>query len=460
VTATDQTRQYGDANPTFSATITGFVNDETEAGLRAASALSGQPTFTTTATTTRPVGTYAITAAQGSLLATNYSFSFIAGTLTIGTRPVTVTADAKTKIYGDSADPALTYQVTSGSLASGDSVSGGLARVAGTNVGAYAINQGTLTLNSNYTVTYVSAILTIAARPVTVTADVRTKVYGTTDPALTYQVTSGSVVAGDTFSGAPTRVAGENVGTYAVQQGALALGSNYNLTFVSTAFTITRAQLSVTANNKTNPYGAAAPVFDVSYSGFVNGEGAGSLTGAVVFLFTGINPTVYSASTVVPANPGTYSITPSGLTSSNYAITFVPGNYTLGYAACNAIVGSGGVILQPINSDGTSVYQRKSGSTVPVKFRVCNAAGQAISTQGAVFAGTGGQLSMQSAVVGTITSVNETAVNDIPDAAFRWDASGQQWIFNMSTSNLNAGTTYTYQINLAYGNIQFRLGMK
>ena len=37
------------------------------------------------------------------------------------------------------------------------------------------------------------------------------------------------------------------------------------------------------------------------------------------------------------------------------------------------------MILQPINSDGTSVYNRKGGSTIPVKFRVCDAAGRPIA---------------------------------------------------------------------------------
>jgi hypothetical protein len=56
-----------------------------------------------------------------------------------------------------------------------------------------------------------------------VTADAKTKVYGNGDPGLTYQITSGSLVAGDNFSGGLTRIAGENVGTYAIQQGTLAL---------------------------------------------------------------------------------------------------------------------------------------------------------------------------------------------------------------------------------------------
>jgi hypothetical protein len=131
---------------------------------------------------------------------------------------------------------------------------------------------------------------------------------------------------------------------------------------------------------------------------------------------------------------------------------------TITYGVCSAGVGPGGVILPPINSDGTSVYSRKGGSTIPVKFIVCDAFGNAISTPAAVFAGTGGSLTMLSEVRGTVTLVNETGTTDIPDVAFRF--TGSQWIFNMATSNLNAASTYTFRINLAYGNITFVVGVK
>ncbi len=51
------------------------------------------------------------------------------------------------------------------------------------------------------------------------TADPKTKTYGNDDPALTYQITSGSNVAGDSFTGALTRDAGENVGLLRHQAG-------------------------------------------------------------------------------------------------------------------------------------------------------------------------------------------------------------------------------------------------
>ena len=153
---------------------------------------------------------------------------------------MTVTADAKSKIYGDP-DPALTYQITAGSLVTGDSLTGALTRVAGENVGTYAIQQGTLAASANYTLTFVGANLSIGTRALTVTADAKSKIYGDPDPALTYQITGGSLVTGDSLTGALTRVAGENVGTYAIQQGTLAASANYTLTFVGADLASARA---------------------------------------------------------------------------------------------------------------------------------------------------------------------------------------------------------------------------
>ncbi|WP_159950943.1 MBG domain-containing protein [Polaribacter septentrionalilitoris] len=73
--------------------------------------------------------------------------------------PITVTADAVSKEIGDS-DPPLTYTITSGSLESGDSLSGSLSRVAGETVGKYVITRGTLS-NPKYSITFVSATFTI-----------------------------------------------------------------------------------------------------------------------------------------------------------------------------------------------------------------------------------------------------------------------------------------------------------
>ncbi len=79
VTANNAQKNEGNANPSFTANYSGFKNNET----LATSGVTGSPSLTTTATAASPPGTYPITAALGSLTATNYAFAFLNGTLTI-----------------------------------------------------------------------------------------------------------------------------------------------------------------------------------------------------------------------------------------------------------------------------------------------------------------------------------------------------------------------------------------
>jgi hypothetical protein len=79
VTADDKSRAYGAANPTLTATITGFVSGET----LATSGVTGSPALSTTANAASPAGSYPITAAVASLSAANYAFKAVDGMLTI-----------------------------------------------------------------------------------------------------------------------------------------------------------------------------------------------------------------------------------------------------------------------------------------------------------------------------------------------------------------------------------------
>ena len=86
VTANNASRAAGAANPTFTASYSGFVNGETTA------VLGGSPSLTTTATTSSPAGTYPITAVLGTLTAANYTFAFVNGTLSVvAAPPVSIT---------------------------------------------------------------------------------------------------------------------------------------------------------------------------------------------------------------------------------------------------------------------------------------------------------------------------------------------------------------------------------
>ena len=159
----------------------------------------------------------------------NYTVTQPTGlTADITARAITVTADAKTKVYGEN-DPALTAKVTAGELVNGDKLSGDLARENGRTWGR-DITQGTLTAGGNYDLHFEGAKLTITARAITVTADAKTKVYGENDPALTAKVTAGELVNGDKLSGDLARENGENVGPHDITQGTLTAAATTTFT--------------------------------------------------------------------------------------------------------------------------------------------------------------------------------------------------------------------------------------
>jgi hypothetical protein len=85
----------------------------------------------------------------------------------------------------------------------------------------------------------------ITLRSITVTADAITKPIGSSDPWLTYRVTAGSLLAGDSFIGSLAREPGEEPGSYQILQGSLSLWDYYDLHFVGAVFTILERQIFI-----------------------------------------------------------------------------------------------------------------------------------------------------------------------------------------------------------------------
>jgi hypothetical protein len=330
---------------------------------------------------------------------------------------------------------------------------------------------------SNYAITNAGASFTITVRPATWATNSNSKTYGQNDPN---PLTTGSAVApgpgtgflvADGVTATYSRVAGETVPGNPYHLTATlaptAVLSNYMITNTGANFTINRAHLTVTANDKTkvfdnNPYSP----FTATITGFVNGEtdaglrSAGALSGAAAFTGDAVSAIL----------PGTYTITPTQntLSATNYDFPgpspgtyFVNGTLTIGYGTCSGS-NVGGQIQQPINADGSSVF--KKGSTVPVKFTVCGADGQPISNPAAVFANGYGSVQMITYSRGNVTGVNEATYTDIPDSAFRF--STDKWIFNMATGNLDSPAHYTFRIILKgpltppNSYVQFTIGTK
>ena len=103
VTANDASRIFGAANPTFTSTITGYVNGENAT----TASVSGAPSLTTTADATTPVGTATIVAGAGNLAAANYAFTtFNNGVLTIAVDQAAAQAAADAAAAQAAADAA------------------------------------------------------------------------------------------------------------------------------------------------------------------------------------------------------------------------------------------------------------------------------------------------------------------------------------------------------------------
>jgi hypothetical protein len=365
-------------------------------------------------------GPYHITATLSpSTVLSNYSVTNAGANFTINTRLATWTTDPNSKTYGDADPNPLTTGSGSGFLAA-DNVTATYTRAAGETVlgGPYHV---TATLSpaavlSNYSITNAGASFTINTRPATWTTNPNSKTYGNADPNPLTTGSGSNFVAADGVTATYTRAAGETVlgGPYHITAtlNPSAVLSNYSITNAGADFTINTRLATWTTNPNSKVYGASDP------NPLTTGSGSGFLAA------DNVTATYTRAAGELP---GTYHITATlspAAVLSNYNVTNNGATFSIGYGICSG-PNPGGVILPPINSDGTSVYKRQGGSTIPVKFTVCDVNGNPISDPNAVFAGTGGQLTMLSDVRGQVENINEVGGTDIPDAAFRWsNASG------------------------------------
>jgi hypothetical protein len=322
VAANDASKVYGQANPAFTDTFTGFVNGDTS------NAVSGTASLTSTATAASGVGSYTIAAAQGTLAAANYAFAFSDGTLTVTPAPLTVTAADAYKVYGQ-ANPAFAVSYSGfvngdgpGSL--GSTLSFTTPASAASPVGSYAITPAGLT-STNYAITFADGTLTVTRALLTVAAGDASRVYGQANPAFTDTITGfingdGPSVVRGTASLTTAATADSDVGSYTITaaRGTLA-AANYAFVFSDGTLTVTPATLTVTATDTSRIYGQANPAFAATYSGFVSDDGPSSLGGRLRF----------TTPATATSAAGPYAIRPAGLTSTDYAISFVPGTLTI-----------------------------------------------------------------------------------------------------------------------------------
>jgi hypothetical protein len=365
VTAANASMVFGDPVPTLSGTITGIKNGNNITA-----------SYSTTATSTSPVGTYPIAAAvsdNGTGALANYTLTVNNGTLTINPAPLTVAGTNATMVFGDPV-PAVTGTTTG--LKNGDTISVTFSTSATSTspVGNYAIVPSVTDPNnvlSNYTLTIVNGVLQISPAPLTVAGTNAAMIYGDPVPAVTGTITglkNGNTI-GVTFSTPATSAS--PVGNYAIIPTVTDPNnvlSNYTLTVTNGVLQISPAPLTVTAASVSRLYGDPNPVFTGTITGIKNGD---NITAT------------YSSATDPTTTVGTYPIVPSlsdngtgalanyTVTSNNGTLTINPAPLTIQANDATAPVGGPfptftGTITGLKNGDViTASYSTTADSTSP-----------------------------------------------------------------------------------------------
>jgi hypothetical protein len=286
----------------------------------------------------------------------------------------------------------------------------------------------------NYDVTFVATTNgTITARPITVTADGKTKVFGTGDPALTYLVTSGSLILPDVFTGTLTRAAGENAGTYAIQQGSLTAGTNYLLTYVGANLVITQATSSTTITASPNPSQLGQSVTFAATVADSSPGSTGTPTGTVTFKDgattsgTGtLNGSGQATLTISSLAVGTHSITASYGGDLNFigSSSLTPVSQQVSYG----FLGLG----NPYSPPPTTFNVKR---TMPLKWQYTNASGAVVNSASA-----------NPAVIingpyacGGTDNAGTITVNDAGNSGYQYDPGSNSWQFNWQIKGNVAG---------------------
>jgi hypothetical protein len=199
----------------------------------------------------------------------------------------------------------------------------------------------------------------LAPTVLTVTAGNQTRAYGATNGPLTVSY-SGFLTGDDAgvLSGSPMPSAeaetNSPAGMYAIHVSLGTLSNaSYTFHFVDGTLTVTKALLTVKADDQTRLYGATNAPLTASYSGFVNGQDTNILSGAPQ-LTTSADTNSPPQSYPIQISQGTLSVA-----DTNYSLAFVDGNLTVVMPATimgspvNQVVTNGDTVLFTVIAQGT-----------------------------------------------------------------------------------------------------------
>jgi hypothetical protein len=368
ITAKNQSKIYG-ATFTFLGTefdVVGLATGDSVDSVTLTSA-GAAPTATVAGSTYPIVPSDAI----GTGLS-NYNIAYHDGSMTVTRKAASVTANNRSKTYGDLVTFAGTEFTPSGFVNS-DGVtsvtltSDGAAVTATVALSPYTITPSAATGTGldNYDITYNTGSLTVGTKAASVTANNRSKTYGDLVTFAGTEFTPSGFVNGDTVTSVTLASAGAPVTAwvsffpYAITlSDAIGSGlSNYNIIYIPGALTVNPKALDITAKNQTKVFGTTFTFLGTEYDvvGLVNGD-----------MLMNVNLT--SDGAVSTAAPGNYDIVPSaamGMGIENYTITYHNGNFlVLGKHSISLVSGWNLISfnLVPVNTNIATVLSSIAGN--------------------------------------------------------------------------------------------------
>ena len=271
-----------------------FLGTEfSQIGLTGTDTLTGVTLTSAGAAATAAVGPYAIgaSAAVGTGLS-NYDITYVDGTLTVGTKTLTITANDRSKTYGATVTFAGT-EFSQVGLTGTDTVASVTLASAGAAADAavgdpYAIvaSAAVGTGLANYDIQYVDGTLSVGLRTLTITANDRSKTYGGTVTFAGTEFSQVGLTGGDTLASVTLTsagaAAGAAVGDYPiVASAAVGTGlSNYDISYVDGTLTVGLADLTITAADQSKTYGDTFTFAGTEFSvvGLEPGDSVDSVT--------------------------------------------------------------------------------------------------------------------------------------------------------------------------------------
>ena len=332
---TDYTVTIPTADLTYSGTVKEATVEKTNTNI-------GSITVKYNGSTVKPVnaGTYAVTVDITE--SANYAAmtAVDCGSFTIATKDITVSGvTLQDKTYNGRTDDAVVTAVTFDGLVNNETLTLGTDFTAtavydNANASDNAAAKATVTMKdtvkaNNYNLTSgtdLAATGKVEKATTTLSLSAANAVYTGTaydenKIAKTSNVETAPTYTYYTDEGCTAAVAGGKpvgVGTYWVK-GVIDATTNNTDAAAKAKFQITKAPLTITANDKTITYGAAPANDGAKFEGLVNKESAESVVSGLTYAY---NYEQYG-------NVGAYTITPKDATAANYEIKFVSGKLTV-----------------------------------------------------------------------------------------------------------------------------------